>query len=108
MNQLRVLLLTTLILLPASRLLGAQGPPVYRLAPVVCNDGTLSFFVVRAYMDVGVFYGHEPWVIEGWYEVAPGKCQDIGPDQHYDSNKIFGVGTDSVSLLAFAFWDSKG
>jgi Protein of unknown function (DUF1036) len=123
MNQLRVLSLMTLILLSASRLPGQSLGPnprpclshsvpstckVIYVQPVVCNDGTISIYVVRAYMDVGFFSGHEPWVIEGWYEVEPGKCSKIGPEQRYTNNKIFGVGYDAVTLLAFAFLDSRG
>ena len=107
MNQLRVLLLTALMLMLASRL---PGQYVYKdtyTQPVVCNDGTSSVYVARAYLDIGLF-GHEPWVIQGWYEVESGKCPKIGPEQLYSSNKIFGVGTDAVTLLAFAFFDSKG
>ena len=121
MNQLRVLSLMTLILLSASRLPGQSLGPnprpclshsvpstckVIYVQPVVCNDGTISIYVVRAYMDVGFFSGHEPWVIEGWYEVEPGKCSKIGPEQRYTNNKMFGVGYDAVTLLAFA--DARG
>jgi len=107
----RVFLLTTLILLSASRLPGqAYGRPTTDtyIQPVVCNDGTSSFYVAHAY--VHIWLGKDPWVIQGWYEVKPGKCTTIGPDrQHYASNKnILGVGDDGVALLAFAFFDSKG
>lgn len=114
MNRLRILLLTTLILLPASRLPGqAYGRPqtdVY-IRPVVCNDGAIPVSVARAYMSM--WFGRQPWVIQGWYVVKPGTCENIGPDSnpemHYSTTKnIFGVGDDAVSLLAFAFTDSKG
>jgi hypothetical protein len=116
-NQLRVLSLTTLMLMLASRLPGqAYGRPQYPegglyIQPVVCNDGTSSFFVARAYQSV--WFGKQPWLIQGWYEVKTGTCQKIGsdsnPDIHYSSTKnIFGIGDDAVSLLAFAFFDAKG
>jgi hypothetical protein len=113
MNRLRVLLVMAMILLSASRLPGQARRPqkdIY-IQPVICNDGTISFFVARAYLNV--WNGRAPWLIQGWYEVKTGTCQQIGPDSnpemHYSSNKnIFGIGDDAVSLLAFAFLDSRG
>ena len=51
MNQLRFLLLTTLILLSASRLPG-QSAADWEGQVVGCDDGTISFSVARAYGDL--------------------------------------------------------
>jgi hypothetical protein len=108
-NQQRVLLLTTLMLLSSSRLPG-QAPRLYQDGqygdPKVCNDGTITFSVARAardYWDMG--FGSNEWVIQGWYNVDPGKCTEIGEGFRYRAGGWFGE--DSVTLLAFAFWDSK-
>ena len=113
MNRLRVLSLTMLTLLSASRLPGqAYGRPqqdIY-IQPVVCNDGTISVFVAQAYLNV--WNGRSPWLIQGWYEVKVGTCQKIGSnsnhEMHYSSSGMFGTGDDAVSFLAFAFTDSRG
>lgn len=113
MNRLRVLLLTILISMLASHLSGqAYGRPqtdVY-IQPVVCNDGTISVYMARAYLSV--WFGRHSWLIQGWYEVKQGTCTNIGsdsnPETHYSSTRdIFGVGEDAVSLLAFAFTDAQ-
>src|ERR1700674_1319832 len=108
-KQLRFFLLTALMLMQASRLPGQ--PPSLRSGqyglPVVCNDGTISVNVARAFRnfrDMG--FGSDQWVIEGWYNVDPGKCTKIGEREHYKAGGSFGE--DSVTLLAFAFWDSTG
>ena len=113
MNQLRVLSLTTLLLMLASRLPGQFGQPppqpqqgvqIYG-QPVVCNDGTILFSVARAYREANVFSA-DTWQVEGWYNVEPGKCEKIGPVNLYYNGGWFGK--DSVTLLAFAFRDSTG
>ena len=90
MNQLRVLSLTTLLLMLASRLPGQFGQPppqpqqgvqIYG-QPVVCNDGTILFSVARAYREANVFSA-DTWQVEGWYNVEPGKCEKIGPVNLY-------------------------
>ena len=111
MIQLRVFLLTALMLLPASRLLG-QGKPRdvdVRNTPVVCNDGTIPVSVARAFRSVlGPFY-NDQWVIQGWYSVGPGTCSEIGPEEVYQDGGLFNpFKEDSVTLLAFAFRDSTG
>ena len=80
MNQLRVLSLTTLILLSASRLPGqlvGSGSQI-----VACNEGTISFSVARAYRDLNFFSGYQ-WKFQGWYNVDPGKCNEIGQPEDY-------------------------
>jgi hypothetical protein len=109
MNRLSVLLLTTLILLSASRLPG-QPPSLngdtYG-APVVCNDGTITFSVAKASRDhKDMLTGSDLWAVEGWFNVDPGKCTAIGEGVMYHAGGL--LGTDAVTLLAFAFWDSKG
>jgi Protein of unknown function (DUF1036) len=109
-NRLRSLLLTALILLPASRLPGQpvraidQDGGVYN-TPVVCNDGTLVFSVARAFRDISEIHGDQ-WTTQGWYSVRPGQCNEIPPEQLYLNGGWFGA--DSVTLLAFAFTDSTG
>jgi len=102
--------LTALLLLLASRLPG-QAPSLFGNnqygQPMVCNDGTISFSVVRALRDYKDFgFGSDQWVVQGWYNVDPGKCTEIGGREHYVGGGWFGE--DSVTLLAFAFWDSTG
>jgi hypothetical protein len=71
----------------------------------VCNDGTISFYVARAYRNLNFVSGYE-WEFQGWYSVDPGKCEEIGPPEHYKNGGPFRK--DSVTLLAFAFTDSTG
>ena len=109
MNRLSVLGITTLILLSASRLHG-QPPSLsgdsYG-APVVCNDGTVTFSVAQASRDFkGLLSGSDLWAVEGWFNVDPGKCTAIGEGVVYHAGGSLGV--DAVTLLAFAFRDSKG
>jgi hypothetical protein len=72
---------------------------------VVCNDGTITFSVARAYRDLKFISGYE-WQFEGWYNVDPGKCKEIGRSKEYSNGGMFRK--DSVTLLAFAFYDSTG
>ena len=110
MNQQRFLLLTTLILLSASRLPG-QPPPLKENQsgqPSVCNDGTIPFSVARAHRHAkDILFGGGRWEVWGWFNVDPGKCTEIGPSTVFEPGGWFGSG-DAVTLLAFAFWDSKG
>ncbi|HTG13710.1 MAG TPA: hypothetical protein VK747_00425, partial [Blastocatellia bacterium] len=101
----RVLLLTVLMLMLASRLPGQTGTDDYYSQPVACNDGTITFSVARAYRDLNFLSGYE-WQVEAWYNVDPGQCKDIGPRKHYRNGGLFHK--DSVTLLAFAFYDSTG
>ena len=96
--------MTTLMLMLASRLPGQPLPNDYGQI-VACNEGTISFSVAWAYRDFNLFSGYE-WQFKGWYNVDPGKCNEIGPLRHYGSGGIFRK--DPVALLAFAFYDSTG
>ena len=85
MNQLRVLSLTTLLLMLASRLPGQFGQPPHN--PSKGRTGTprlwrattarITFSVARAYREVG-FLLATSGVFAGWYNVDPGKCKKIG------------------------------
>ena len=107
MNQLRVLSLTASMLMPASRVAGQLPAPQQGVAwdrqVVACNDGTISFSVARAHLDPGLL--SYQWEVAGWYNVDPGKCEEIGKRERYHT-AIFGK--DPVTLLAFAFYDSTG
>ena len=105
MNPLRVLLLTTLILLPASRLCAQAEADDDDSQVGVCNDGTILFSVARAYREAHAF-SNDTWEVQGWYNVNPGKCTEIGPPKHYHNGGSFGK--DAVTLLAIAFSDSTG
>ena len=105
MTKFRALLLTTLLLRLASRLLGQSGKDDFYGQPVACNDGTITFSVARAYRDLKFVSGYE-WQVEGWFNVDPGKCKEIGPSKKYRNGGPFRK--DSVTLLAFAFSDSTG
>ena len=70
MKRIRIALLTTLLLLPASHL-GARE----RYSAEVCDKGQLSVDVAVAYTDFGVI--DEYWVLDGWYVVLPGKCRTV-------------------------------
>ena len=105
MNQLRVLSLTTLMLMLASRV-PAQTAENWDGQVVACNHGTITFSVAQAYRDSKPFSGYQ-WQFEGWYNVEPGKCTEIGSPAHYHNGGSFS-GKDSVTLLAFAFYDSTG
>ena len=107
MNQLRVLSLTTLMLMPASRL-PAQTPANgedLNAQVVACNEGTITFNVARAYRSMNFFSGYE-WQFEGWYVVDPGKCEEIGSQVPYHNGGI--IRKDSFTLLAITFYDSTG
>jgi hypothetical protein len=109
MNRLRVFSLTTLMLILASRLPG-QAPENWDGQVVVCNRGTISFSVAQAYKAVKPFifsFSGYQWQFSGWYNVAPGKCEEIGTEKSYHNGGLFS-GKDSVTLLAFAFYDSTG
>jgi hypothetical protein len=109
MNQLRALLLPTLMLMLASRLPG-QAPENWDGQVVACNRGTISFSVAQAYRAVKPFifsFSGYQWQFSGWYNVDPGKCEEIGTEKSYHNGGLFS-GKDSVTLLAFAFYDSTG
>jgi hypothetical protein len=102
--------LTTLILLSAS-LLPGQPPRLQQNQsgqPAVCNDGTITFRVARAHRHAkDILFGGGRWEIWGWFNVDPGKCSEIGPATVFEPGGWLGNG-DAVTLLAVAFWDSKG
>jgi hypothetical protein len=109
-NQLRFSLLTALILLAPSRLpaqLPALQSPQFG-QPIVCNDGAITFSVARAHRHAkDVLFGGGKWEIWGWFNVDAGKCAEIGAGALFEPGGFFGSG-DSVTLLAFSFFDSKG
>jgi len=72
---------------------------------VVCNDGTIEFSVAPAYRDLNSLSGYQ-WKFEGWYNVDPGKCNEIGQPELYRNGGL--LRKDSVTLFAFAFYDSTG
>jgi len=76
-------------------------------APTVCNDGTISVSVARAFFDGEWVFRGDLWEVRGWDSVAPGKCQAIGEVRRYFSGNLLNR-THSVTLLAFAFEDSAG
>ena len=110
MNRFLVLVLTTLISLTPSRL-PAQAPSLQQGTqfglPAVCNNGKIPFSVARASRDSrDMGFGSNQWAIYGWYNVDPGTCTEIGGSMRYTGGGLFGE--DSVTLLGFAFLDSKG
>jgi hypothetical protein len=98
MKRIRIALLTTLLLLPASHL-GARE--VY--SAEVCNKGQLSVDVAVAYTDFGAI--DEYWVLDGWYVVLPGKCRTVFHHLYEDNRLEY---RSFPVHLAFAFTDSTG
>jgi len=106
MNRLQVLSLTTLMWILASPL-PAQRPVEHDWDAqiVVCNDGKIGIDVARAYRHPDYFSGDQ-WSVVGWYNVDPGKCEEIGRSESYATGGIFL--NDPITLLAFGFRDSTG
>ena len=98
MKHIRIALLTTLLLLPASHL-GARE----WYSAEVCNQGQLSVDVAVAYTDFGLI--DEYWVLDGWYVVLPGKCRTVFAHQYEDNRREY---RSFPVHLAFAFTDSTG
>jgi hypothetical protein len=93
------------MLMLASRLPG-QASENWGGQVVACNHGTIAFSVAQAYLYSKPFSGYQ-WQFEGWYNVDPGKCTEIGSPKDYHNGGLFS-GKDSITLLAFAFYDSTG
>jgi hypothetical protein len=93
------------MLMLASRLPG-QASENWGGQVVACNHGTITFSVAQAYLYSKPFSGYQ-WQFEGWYNVDPGKCTDIGSPKDYHNGGLFS-GKGSITLLAFAFYDSTG
>jgi hypothetical protein len=100
-------LLTGAMLLSARSTYAADAYGAVSNAPRVCNDGSLLIGVAIAYQDTTYSLNDYGWLIQGWYYVAPGKCQAIGEARDYYLKNVFSK-TYSRSLLAFAFKDSAG
>lgn len=104
MKQLRLLLLTTLLLLPATRLWAADW--VYQAE--LCNRGGITVDVATArggeFRSTGLFTETEVWVIERWIHVRPGQCEEIFS---YWYPAVY-TGNRRPVHLAFAFTDSTG
>lgn len=99
--------LLTVALLLSARYAHADAYGAVSNAPRVCNDGSLLIGVAIAYQDTTYSLSDYGWLIQGWYYVAPGKCQAIGEAHDYYLKNVFSK-TYSRSLLAFAFKDSTG
>jgi hypothetical protein len=110
-NQRRLLLFAAFILLSTSTLHGqapALGHDPQWGQPAVCNNGKIPFWVARAHRHAkDILLGGGRWEVWGWFAVDPGKCTDIGAGTVFESGGWLGSG-DSVTLLGFAFVDSKG
>ena len=98
MKRIRIVLLTTLLLLPASHL-GARE----WYSAEVCNKGQLSVDVAVAYTDFGLI--DEYWVLDGWYVVLPVKCRTVLAHMYEDNRLEY---RSFPVHLAFAFTDSTG
>ena len=103
MKPIRIALLTTLLLLPASQL-WAQYDNRELYSAEVCNKGQIGLDVTVAYRDFG--FNDEFWVIDGWYDVPKGQCKKVFAHMYAPQNWLnfrpFPV------HLAFAFTDSTG
>src|SRR5437764_295770 len=80
MNQLRMVLLASLLLLPASRVWADEF-----YAAVVCNDGRLDINVAAACRPAFLF--SSDFVIRGWTKVSPGKCEEIYRGLYYKNQQ---------------------
>ena len=106
MDCLKLLLLTLLLLLPASRVRADED--YERYSAEVCNEGQITVDVATAYRDSGIF--NEYWVIERWKHVLPGACETVFEHLYPTQMLIQGMfGLTKHPLhLAFAFTDSTG
>ena len=88
MKHVRIVLLTTLLLLPAARVWAqaydaAGHRELYHAE--VCNQGRITVDVAVAYKDFGF---DEFWIVDYWYRVAPGKCGLVF-SHFYAPNNLF-------------------
>jgi hypothetical protein len=107
MKNIWIALLTTLLLLPATRVWAqaydAAGPRELYHAEV-CNEGRIKVDVAVAYKDFG--FSDEFWIVDYWYQVAPGKCKLVFSHFYAPNNWL---SYQSFPLyLAYAFTDSTG
>jgi hypothetical protein len=107
MKLLRTACLVTLALLAVTRAWAqaydAAGPRELYHAEV-CNAGQISVDVAVAYKDFG--FTDEFWIIDYWYQVAPGKC-NLVYSHFYAPNNLFSFQSFPL-YLAFTFTDSTG
>jgi Protein of unknown function (DUF1036) len=107
MKNIRMALLTTLLLLPAARVWAqpydAAGPRELYHAEV-CNQGQIKVLVAVAYKDFG--FTDEFWMIDYWYRVEPGRCKLVF-SHFYAPNNLFSFQSFPLHL-AFVFTDSTG
>ena len=107
MKNIGIVLLSTLLLLPAARVLAqaydAAGPRELYHAEV-CNEGRITVEVAVAYKDFG--FSDEFWMIDYWYRAEPGKCKLVF-SHFYAPNNLFSFQSFPL-YLAFAFTDSTG
>ena len=103
MKAVPIVLLTTLLLLPAGRV-GAQAYQDELYQAEVCNAGRITVDVALAYKEWG--FNDMYWVIDYWYDVAPGKCKLVY-SHRYAPNNLLSFQTFPL-YLAFAFTDSSG
>jgi hypothetical protein len=103
----RIVLLTTLLLLPAVRLWAqpydAAGQRELYHAEV-CNEGRIKVLVAVAYKDFG--FTDEFWMVNYWYRVEPGKCTLVF-SHFYAPNNLSSFQSFPLHL-AFVFTDSTG
>jgi hypothetical protein len=108
-KHIRIVLLTTLLLLPAARVWAAPqydyaGQPNELYHAEVCNQGRITVDVAVAYRDFG--FTDEFWMVDYWYRVAPGKCKLVF-SHFYAPNNLFSFQSFPLHV-AFAFTDSTG
>jgi Protein of unknown function (DUF1036) len=108
-KHIRIVLLTTLLLLPAARVWAAPqydyaGQPNELYHAEVCNQGRLAVDVAVAYRDFG--FSDEFWMVDYWYRVEPGKCKLVF-SHFYAPNNLFSFQSFPLHV-AFAFTDSTG
>jgi hypothetical protein len=104
MKRILIALLTTLLLLPASRLWAQPDLELY--SAEVCNKGQITVDVGVAYKDFG--FSDEFWVIDGWYDVPKGRCKTVFAHSYVKQDRNW-LGFRSFPVhLAFAFTDSTG
>lgn len=104
MKRIRIALLTTLLLLPASR--PWAQPELELYSAQVCNKGQITVDVAVAYKDFG--FSDEFWVIDGWYDVPKGTCKTVFAHSYVKQDRNW-LGFRSFPVhLAFAFTDPTG
>jgi hypothetical protein len=108
-KQIRIVLLTSLLLLPAAHLWAAPqydyaGQPNELYHAEVCNQGQIKVLVAVAYKHFG--FTDEFWMIDYWYRVEPGTCKLVF-SHFYAPNNLFSFQSFPLHL-AFVFTDSTG